>query len=172
MCFSKNKQKLTADLHKLQLYFPLNEPKTHWPLAELQITTGAITIYDSLASRKRKKNLPIKVNREWWLSMREKMSSQLPVFLSKSGVLSSKGVASESYEITFQFSESVPYQSSVYGDCGIWVCLLLHRLTNNIPLVFGYPLQVALAFRERMVAYFWKHKVLYISPESDKEDDV
>ncbi|PWA37840.1 phospholipase-like protein [Artemisia annua] len=71
------------------LYFPLNEPRTHWALAELQISTGTVTL-----------------------------------------------------------------------------------LTNNIPLVFGDLLQVALAYRERMVAYFWKHKVLYIHHDPEVEDDA
>ena len=104
--------------------------------------------------------------------MREKLSRQLPVFLNESGVLESKGLELGSYQITFQFSECVPCQSGGYGDCGVWVCLLLHRLTNNMPLVFGDPREVALAFRERMVSYFWKHKVLYVHHEIDEGDDV
>nr|GEW83247.1 putative reverse transcriptase domain-containing protein [Tanacetum cinerariifolium] len=31
-----------------KVYFPINEPKRHWCLAELHITTGVITFYDSL----------------------------------------------------------------------------------------------------------------------------
>ncbi|PWA38600.1 phospholipase-like protein [Artemisia annua] len=147
-------------------------PRTHWALAELQISTGTVTLYDSLAPRKRQKNLPIQENRKWWSSMREKLSSQLPLFLNESGVLQSKGISVGSYEITFNFSKSVPCQAAVYGDCGIWVCLLLHGLTNDIPLVFGNPLQVAIAYRERMVAYFWKHKVLYIHHDPEVEDDA
>ncbi|PWA49782.1 hypothetical protein CTI12_AA480450 [Artemisia annua] len=99
------------------LYFPLNEPRTHWVLAELQISTGTVTLYDSLAPRKRQKNLPIQENRKWWSSMREKLSRQLPLFLNESGVLQSKGISVGSYEITFNFSESVPCQAAVYGDC-------------------------------------------------------
>ncbi|GJZ52227.1 reverse transcriptase domain-containing protein, partial [Tanacetum coccineum] len=31
-----------------KVYFPVNEPKRHWCLAELHITTGLVTFYDSL----------------------------------------------------------------------------------------------------------------------------
>ncbi|GJR76436.1 phospholipase-like protein [Tanacetum coccineum] len=71
----------------------------------------------------------------------------------RTGVLKRKGLLLGDYKITFQFEEKVPHQGSVYGDYGVWVCLLLYRLTHKIPLVFGDPLQVALAYRKRMLAY-------------------
>ncbi|GKA11344.1 hypothetical protein Tco_0690777, partial [Tanacetum coccineum] len=43
------------------------------------------------------------------------------------------------------------------------------RLTHGLPLVFGDPLQTALAYCERMLAYFWKHKVSYCHNEDDIE---
>ncbi|GJZ13828.1 phospholipase-like protein [Tanacetum coccineum] len=79
-----------SDVEKV--YIPLNNPKTHWALAELELRTGVITVYDSMTPRKRNKKLPIQENREW--------------------------------------------------------------LTHGLPLVFGDPLQTALAYCERMVAYF------------------
>ncbi|GKE19356.1 hypothetical protein Tco_1426933 [Tanacetum coccineum] len=42
-------------------------------------------------------------------------------------------------------------------------------LTHGLSLVFGDPLQTALAYRERMLAYFWKHKVSYCHNEDDIE---
>ncbi|GKD38122.1 hypothetical protein Tco_1258329 [Tanacetum coccineum] len=109
-----------------KVYFPLNEPKMHSALAELHIRTG----------------------------MRETMSKQLPLFLDKIRVLKSKGLLVGEYNITYQFEEKITHQAAVYGDCGVWVCLLLYRLTHKLPLVFGDPIQVAIAYRERMLAYF------------------
>ncbi|GJR42646.1 putative reverse transcriptase domain-containing protein [Tanacetum coccineum] len=51
-------------------------------------------------------------------------------------VLKSKGLLVGEYKITYQFKEKVPHQAAVYEDCG-----------------------VAIAYRERMLAYFWKYKV-------------
>ncbi|GJX18050.1 phospholipase-like protein [Tanacetum coccineum] len=152
-----------SDVEKV--YIPLNNPKTHWALAELELRTGVITVYDSMTPRKRNKKLPIQENREFWIKLRETMSQQLPVYLDRSGVLKSKGLDVTRYKINFQFSEKVPFQASVYGDYGIWVCILLFRLTHGLPLVFNDPLQTALAYRERMLAYFWKHKVSYYHNE-------
>ncbi|GKB61806.1 phospholipase-like protein [Tanacetum coccineum] len=115
----------------------------------------------------RNKVAPVVENRNWWLTMRESMSQQLPLFLDKIGVLKRKGLVVGDYKITYKFEEKVPHQGSVYGDCGVWVCLLLYILTHKLPLVFGDPLQVALAYRERVLGYFWKYKVSYQLHEYD-----
>ncbi|GKC73611.1 hypothetical protein Tco_1119494 [Tanacetum coccineum] len=83
-----------------------------------------------------------------------------PLFLDKIEVLKRKRLQLGEYKITFQFEEKVPHQGSVYGDYGLWVCLLLYRLTHKLPLVFGDPLRVALAYREHMLAYYWKYKAI------------
>ncbi|GJT97554.1 phospholipase-like protein [Tanacetum coccineum] len=137
-----------------EVYFPLNEPELHWALAKLHICTGVTIIYDSMTPQKRNKDAPIVENRKWWLDTRETMSKQLPLFLDKIRVLTSKGLLVREYKITYQFEENFPHQGAVYGDCGVWVYILLYILTHKLPLVFGDPLQVALAYRERMLAYF------------------
>ncbi|GJT71795.1 retrovirus-related pol polyprotein from transposon TNT 1-94 [Tanacetum coccineum] len=95
-----------------KVYFPLNEPNTHWALAELHLRIGLITMYDSMASRKRNKAAPIVENRNWWLNMRESMSQQLPLFLDKIGVLKRKGLVVGDYKITYKFEKKVPHQGS------------------------------------------------------------
>ncbi|GKF08742.1 phospholipase-like protein, partial [Tanacetum coccineum] len=109
-----------------KVYFPLNEPKMHSALAELHIRTGIIILYDSMTPRKRNKDASIVENRT---VVRE-------------------------YKITYQIEEKVLHQAVVYGDCRVWVCLLLYRLTHKLPVVFGDPLQVVIAYRKRMLAYF------------------
>ncbi|GJU11935.1 phospholipase-like protein [Tanacetum coccineum] len=84
------------------VYFPVNEPKKHWCLAELHISTEVVTFYDSLG----------------W----------------------SKGIAVETYEIKYMFPKVV-------------------RLSCNLPLTVDDPLQTALAYCERILQYFWRHKI-------------
>ncbi|GJR03739.1 phospholipase-like protein [Tanacetum coccineum] len=40
-------------------------------------------------------------------------------------------------------------------------------LTHKLPLVFNDPLQVALAYRERMLAYYWKYKLMFNIPTGE-----
>ncbi|GJX42662.1 phospholipase-like protein [Tanacetum coccineum] len=67
---------------------------------------------------------------------------ELHLRTDKIGVLKRKGLVVGDYKITYKFDEKVPHQGSVYGDCGVWVCLLLYRLTHKLPLVFCDPLQL------------------------------
>ncbi|GJW85588.1 reverse transcriptase domain-containing protein [Tanacetum coccineum] len=134
-----------------KVYFPVNEPKKHWCLAELQISTRVVTFYDSLGWVSRNK-------RPWWRTMNRNLPQQLTLYLNEHGVLQSKGILVENYEITYLFLNVVE-QSDLFGDCGVWVCIYLYRLSRKKPLTFGDPLQLALAYRESMLQYFWKHKV-------------
>nr|GEV63846.1 phospholipase-like protein [Tanacetum cinerariifolium] len=51
-----------SDVEKV--YIPLNNTKTYWALAELELRTSVITIYDSMTPRKRNKKLPIQENKD------------------------------------------------------------------------------------------------------------
>ncbi|PWA37144.1 ulp1 protease family, C-terminal catalytic domain-containing protein [Artemisia annua] len=136
------------------VYFPMNEPEWHWCLAELDIPTGVVTFYDSLGWAKESK-------RPWWKDMRSRLPSQLLCYLNEVGVLDDKDIPIDGYEITLDYAD-VPSQHRSFGDCGIWVCIFMYRLCFNLPLTFeDNPLQVALAFRERMIEYFWNNKEQY-----------
>ncbi|GJR13017.1 phospholipase-like protein [Tanacetum coccineum] len=134
-----------------KVYFPVNEPKKHWCLAELHISTGVITFYDSLG-------WVCGNRRPWWRTMKRTLPQQLTLYLNEHGVLQSKGIAVETYEIKYMFSKVVR-QADDYRDCGIWVCIFLYRLSCNLPLTVDDPLQTTLAYRERMLEYFWRHKI-------------
>ncbi|GJZ38765.1 phospholipase-like protein [Tanacetum coccineum] len=45
-------------------------------------------------------------------------------------------------------------EGGVFGDCGIWVCIFLYRLSHGISLDVGNPIQTALAYREQMAKFF------------------
>nr|GEZ28463.1 transposase, MuDR, MULE transposase domain protein [Tanacetum cinerariifolium] len=61
-----------------QVYFPFNELKQHWCLAQLEIRTGVVTFYDSLdwASRSR---------RHWWRRMKKVLPEKLTLYLLMHG---------------------------------------------------------------------------------------
>ncbi|PWA99800.1 phospholipase-like protein [Artemisia annua] len=133
------------------VYFPMNEPDWHWCLAKLDIRTGVATFYDSLGWAKDS-------NRPWWKYMRSRLPHQLFYYLIRFGVLKDKGIPIDGYEITLDYA-NVPSQHHSFGDCGIWVCIFIYRLCFNLPLTFeDTPLHVAVAYRERMIEYFWNTK--------------
>ncbi|GJR42869.1 phospholipase-like protein [Tanacetum coccineum] len=103
------------------VYFPVNEPKKHWCLAELHISTGVVTFYDSLG-------YVCGNRRPWWRTMKRNLPQQLTLYLNEHGVLKSKGIPVES-------------------------------LSHKLPLAVKDPLQTALAYREWIVEYFWRHKI-------------
>ena len=132
------------------MYFPVNEPDKHWCLAELHLGTGVLSFYDTLGVVHGK-------GTRWWRNMKRILPKQLTIYLDQHGILDSKGISAKDYKITCH-CPAVPEQAQEYGDCGVWVCIILYRLCHNQPLEVDDPLQTALAYRERMLEYFWKHK--------------
>ncbi|GJW49024.1 phospholipase-like protein [Tanacetum coccineum] len=104
----------------------------HWFLAEFQIRTGVITFYDTLNGLEswQKENL------DWWLSLRVMMIEQLPQGMSKHGIFKKKDIDPERYNITFDFSNHAPKQANLYGDCSVWVCIMMYRLVNDFSMDF------------------------------------
>ncbi|GJS78928.1 phospholipase-like protein [Tanacetum coccineum] len=134
-----------------QVYFSVNEPKEHWCLAQFEIRTRVVTFYDSLGwaggSRRR-----------WWRRMKKVLPEKL--YLLMHGIFDSKGISADDYKITYNYA-FVPFQASLYDDCGIWVCIFIYRLCRNLPVAVDNDLlETALAYRERMLEFFWNHKIL------------
>ncbi|GJZ59490.1 phospholipase-like, aminotransferase-like mobile domain protein [Tanacetum coccineum] len=99
----------------------------------------------------------------WYLKMRSCLETKLPVILQRTGVFVRKGIDPNSYSIKFSHAENVPQQGGVFGDCGVFLCLFLYRLVNGIPLVVEDPIQVALAYQEKLVKFYFEHKIIYES---------
>ncbi|GJS03836.1 phospholipase-like protein [Tanacetum coccineum] len=138
-----------------KVYFPINEKDSHWVLGELHISSGLITIYDSLGCP------PNGIEtRLFWLDLREKLQFQIPLFLDNAEVFEKKNIVKDDYSISFQYADGVPIQGGLYGDCGLWVCIFLYRLSHNIPLEVDDPISFALAYRERLIEFYWKYKML------------
>ncbi|PWA50646.1 phospholipase-like protein [Artemisia annua] len=133
-----------------RVFFPINEQDKHWILAELHIATGVVTFYDSLGL--------VKSNRRSWRGMKKDLPSCLISYLNECGVLKSKGISDDMYDISYDFAR-VPEQGGLFGDCGVWVCICLYRLCRNEQLEVKDPVQAALAYRERMLDYYFDNKV-------------
>ncbi|PWA41649.1 phospholipase-like, Aminotransferase-like mobile domain protein [Artemisia annua] len=138
------------DVERVRI-FPINEPDKHWILAELHIATGVVTFYDSLGLVKSNR-------RSWWRGMKKDLPSCLISYLNECGVLKSKGISVDMYDIQYDYAR-VPVQGGLFGDCGVWVCICLYRLCRNEQLEVKDPVQAALAYRERMLDYYFDNKV-------------
>nr|GEW59718.1 hypothetical protein [Tanacetum cinerariifolium] len=79
--------------------------------------------------------LPIK-KRKWWKNMRLTFENVIPTYLDECGVLKAKCISLETYKIKIEVVDNVPTQGDAYGDCGVCVCIFLHRLCQNLPV--GY----------------------------------
>ncbi|GJW83060.1 hypothetical protein Tco_0156205 [Tanacetum coccineum] len=99
----------------------------------------------------------VRNRRPWWRNMKTNLPQQLTSYLNEHGVLASKGISVERYEIKYAFP-NVVRQADESGDYGVWVCIFLYRLSHKQPLAFKDPIQTVLAYRETMLQYFWNHK--------------
>nr|GEW79906.1 phospholipase-like protein [Tanacetum cinerariifolium] len=133
------------------MYFSVNEPKKHWCLAELEIHTGVVTFYDSFGWAGGNR-------RRWWRHMKKFLPEKIIVYLLMHGIFDSKGISANNYKITYKYA-AAPFQASLFGDCGIWVCIFIYKLYRNLPVTVDGPHEIALAYRERMLEYFWNHKI-------------
>nr|GEU88356.1 phospholipase-like protein [Tanacetum cinerariifolium] len=127
--------------------------KLGWLTNQLEIRTGVVTFYDSLGwaggSRRR-----------WWRRMKKVLPEKLTLYLLMHGIFDSKGISADHYKITYNYA-SVPFQSSLYGNCGIWACIFIYRMCRNLSVVVDNdPLKTALAYRERMLEFSWNYKII------------
>ncbi|PWA71872.1 ulp1 protease family, C-terminal catalytic domain-containing protein [Artemisia annua] len=83
----------------------------------------------------------------------------LPIVLEQAKVFEKKCIDRAKYGITFKDARNIPAQGGLFGDCGIWVCIFLYRLSHGKRLAVENPVQAALAYREHMANFFFKHRV-------------
>ncbi|GJZ26058.1 ulp1 protease family, C-terminal catalytic domain-containing protein [Tanacetum coccineum] len=89
-----------------------------------------------------------------------KFPDKIPLYLDNAEVFDKKNIDKASYSISFRYADGVPLQGGLYGDCGLWVCIFLYRLSHKIPLEIDDPINFALAYHERMIEVYWKNKML------------
>ncbi|GJT37286.1 hypothetical protein Tco_0937151 [Tanacetum coccineum] len=75
-------------------------------------------------------------NRKGWLleEMRECLEEKILVVLKETGVFEKKNIDPTKYKISFRQADPVPKQGGVFGDCGVFLCMFLYRLTYSVPL--------------------------------------
>lgn len=83
----------------------------------------------------------------------------LPVVLEQCKIFEMKGIDPTTYAITFKNAKNVPSQGGLFGDCGVWACIVLYRLAHGKSLHVDDPVQAALAYREQMSRFFYEHRV-------------
>ncbi|GJT96000.1 phospholipase-like protein [Tanacetum coccineum] len=81
------------------------------------------------------------------------LKERLPIILECAKVFDKKGINQSDYCIRFKLAENVPKQGGIFGDCGVWVCIFLYRLSHGLSLDVEDPVNVALAYREKMVRF-------------------
>ncbi|PWA75911.1 phospholipase-like, Aminotransferase-like mobile domain protein [Artemisia annua] len=122
-----------------QVFIPINEPKQHWSLAHFNIKSGLVTFYDSEGYHEPETRL-------WYLNMRRCLECKLPAILEQTDVFGSKGINPLEYNIKFKNAHNIPKQGGIFGDCGVFVCLFLYRLSHRMPLAVVDPVQTAIAY--------------------------
>ncbi|GJS93429.1 hypothetical protein Tco_0800397 [Tanacetum coccineum] len=75
-------------------------------------------------------------NPDRWLNLWEMIIEQLSCVMSKHGIFKKKDIDHEHYNITFKFSYCAPKHDGLYGDCGVWVCIIMYRLANGLSMDF------------------------------------
>ncbi|GJW85592.1 hypothetical protein Tco_0158737 [Tanacetum coccineum] len=75
---------------------------------------------------------------------------RLSVILEGAKVFAKKGIHPSDYSINFKLADNVPKQGGIFGDCGVWVCVFLYRLAHGLSLDVEDPVNVALAYPEKM----------------------
>nr|GEU71284.1 phospholipase-like, aminotransferase-like mobile domain protein [Tanacetum cinerariifolium] len=101
--------------------------------------------------------------RPWYVKIRRCLESKLYVALQETSVFVSKGIDPTHYSIKFRHTQNIPKQGGVFSDCGIFVCLFLYRLAHGIPLDVEDPIQTVLAYREKVINFFFDHKIFFPS---------
>ncbi|GJR01358.1 phospholipase-like protein [Tanacetum coccineum] len=87
------------------------------------------------------------------------LKDRLPGILGATKVFEKKGIDPTNYSIRFKLADPVPKQGGIFGDCGVWVCIFLYRLAQGISLDVEDPIDVALAYCEKIVRFYFSHKI-------------
>ncbi|GJZ87690.1 ADP-ribosylation factor 1 [Tanacetum coccineum] len=162
-----------------QVFFPINETAQHWCLAHFDILSGLVTFYGSgdtydyescdlreqpflhlstvLAESynllKELQDYELEKCRDLMKLISEtQLKERLPGILGATKVFEKKGIDPTDYSIRFKLADPVPKQGGIFGDCGVWVCIFLYRLAHDISLDVEDPIDVALAYREKINA--------------------
>nr|GEW22793.1 phospholipase-like protein [Tanacetum cinerariifolium] len=94
--------------------------------------------------------------RHWSLAM---FHEKIYVVLMETGVFEKKNIDPAKYKISFRHADDVPKQVGVFGASDVFLCMFLYRLAYGVTLAVDDPVQAALAYREKMIRFYFKHKM-------------
>ncbi|GJX66020.1 phospholipase-like protein [Tanacetum coccineum] len=127
-----------------RVFIPINKPKCHWSLAMFHICSGSVIFYDNEETHD-------KEFRPWYLKIMKCLEEEILVVLKETGVFEKKIIDQAKYKISFRHADYVPKQGGVFGDCD---------LAYGVPLAVDDPVQTALAYREKLILFYFQHKIL------------
>ncbi|GJV41631.1 hypothetical protein Tco_1420071 [Tanacetum coccineum] len=91
--------------------------------------------------------------------MRQCLEEKIHVVLKETGVFEKKNIDLAKYKISFRHADHVPKQGGVFGDCSVFLCMFLYRLAYGVPLGVDDPVHAALAYHEKMIRFYFQHKM-------------
>ncbi|GJS08555.1 phospholipase-like protein [Tanacetum coccineum] len=130
----------------------------HEQILELQNLVGSTVVAESVRLLQKFQQDNLESSRGMMrLICETQLKVQLLVVLERAYIFQKNGIDPSKYTITFRLADNVPKQGGVYGDCGVWVCILLYRVVHGLSLDVDDPVDVALTYREKMD--YCMHKV-------------
>nr|GEY38887.1 phospholipase-like protein [Tanacetum cinerariifolium] len=81
------------------------------------------------------------------------LDEKIHVVLKETGVFEKENIDLAKYKNSFRHDYHVPKQGGVFGDYGVFL------LAYCVPLAVEDPVQAALAYREKMIHFYFQHKM-------------
>nr|KAJ0221974.1 hypothetical protein LSAT_V11C200066430 [Lactuca sativa] len=131
-----------------RVYMLIHSYPNHWLFGELRLESIEVHLYDSLG-RGTFENFEL----DGTLS---KFEAWVAKFLDKTNYWKRRNIPKRPLNMTFTLEDSVPQQSSVLGDCVVFVCMFMEQLVSGQPIhEFMDPKNADLEFRQRMDKIYW-----------------
>nr|GEU89611.1 phospholipase-like protein [Tanacetum cinerariifolium] len=130
----------------MPLFYATDEiyPLAYRDVEQFHIKFRNVTFYDS------QETFDVEI-RSWYVKTKRCLESKLPVVLQETSVFVSKGIDPTHYSIKFRHAKNIPKQGG-----GIW-------LAHKILLDVEDPIQTVMAYREKMINFFFDHKIIFPS---------
>nr|KAJ0186716.1 hypothetical protein LSAT_V11C900471570 [Lactuca sativa] len=127
---------------------PIHPFPNHWLFGELRLSSMEVHLYDSLGRRAYEK---FKSDGTF-----TKFEAQVAEYLDKIDYWARRNIPRILWNMQFILETSVPKQSSMLGDCGVFVCMFMEQLVSGQPIrELINPRNAALEFHQRMTKIYW-----------------
>ena len=128
----------------------INVPNAHWFLAQIDLVSWKVTIYDSAKYCDYFRTFK---EEETFHKFGQKLLRLLDTIFYWDHLPSTPR---RTDVMEFVEAVDVPQQTGGLGDCGVFVCMFLEMLASGLPVKLQQPaLEAAVGFRSRMCQIFW-----------------